>query len=381
MSRAEYTHVACFLFHPSPLIAHPSSKLPISSRGISLQSSTIAPTLAPVYPYGMSALLEVQDLRVEFPSAKGPVTVVEGASFTVAAGEPVALVGESGSGKTLTALALLNLIPPPGRIAGGRVLFNGRDVLGFSPAMLQAFRGKEAAMVFQEPLSALNPVMTIGRQVTEAVSAHERVSKQAALARAERLLGRVRMTDPKRILSAYPHQLSGGMRQRAMIAMALASGPALLIADEPTTALDVTVQAQVLDLLNELRESEGMALLLITHDLGVVARAAARVYVMYAGRIVEEATVRNLFEAPAHPYTRGLLRSLPRLGRRERRLRAIPGAVAPPGSFHASCAFAPRCDRVDEACRNSVPALLQPSPGRAVRCLFPLDPPKEQVAP
>jgi oligopeptide/dipeptide ABC transporter ATP-binding protein len=329
----------------------------------------------------MSALLEVQDLRVEFPSANGPVSVVEGVSFKVAEGEPVALVGESGSGKTLSALALLNLVPSPGRIVGGRVLFRGRDVLSLPPAQLQAFRGKDAAMVFQEPLSALNPVMTIGRQVTEAVSAHESVSKKAAMARAEHLLGRVRMTDPKRILGAYPHQLSGGMRQRAMIAMALASGPALLIADEPTTALDVTVQAQILDLLSELRESEGMALLLITHDLGVVARSAARVYVMYAGRIVEEATVRNLFEAPAHPYTRGLLQSLPRLGRRERRLRAIPGTVAAPGSFHAACAFAPRCERVQESCRNSVPALFHPVPGRAVRCLFPLDPSHKQVAP
>jgi oligopeptide/dipeptide ABC transporter ATP-binding protein len=236
-------------------------------------------------------------------------------------------------------------------------------------------------MVFQEPLSALNPVMTIGKQVAEAVLAHESVSKKTAMTRAEHLLERVRMTDPNRILGAYPHQLSGGMRQRAMIAMALASAPSLLIADEPTTALDVTVQAQILDLLNELRETEGMALLLITHDLGVVARAAERVVVMYAGRIVEEATVRNLFEAPAHPYTRGLLQSLPRLGRRERRLKAIPGAVAPPGAFEAACAFAPRCDRVQESCRTSVPALLQPSVGQAVRCLFPLDPPQKQVAP
>jgi len=261
------------------------------------------------------------------------------------------------------------------------VLFRGRDVLGLSPAGLCAFRGKEAAMVFQEPLSALNPVMTIGAQVAEAILAHERVSKKSALARAEHLLGRVRMSDPQRILGAYPHQLSGGMRQRAMIAMALACGPALLIADEPTTALDVTVQAQILDLLNELRESEGMALLLITHDLGVVARAATRVYVMYAGHIVEEASVRDLFQRPLHPYTRGLLQSLPRLGRRSRRLTAIPGSVAPPGAFAEACAFAPRCDRVQEACRCSVPGFSQPHPGQRVRCLFPLSAPQDEVAP
>lgn len=328
----------------------------------------------------MAVLLEVQDLRVEFPSAEGPVPVVEDVSFKVHEGEPVALVGESGSGKTLSALSLLNLVPPPGRISGGRVLFRGRDVLGLSPAKLCAFRGKEAAMVFQEPLSALNPVMTIGAQVAESVLAHEKVSRKSALARAEHLLGRVRMSDPKRILGAYPHQLSGGMRQRAMIAMALASGPALLIADEPTTALDVTVQAQILDLLNELRESEGMALLLITHDLGVVARAAARVYVMYAGRIVEEATVRDLFQCPSHPYTHGLLQSLPRLARRERRLRAIPGSVAPGGAFAAACAFAPRCDRAQEACRRSVPGLSELGSAKWVRCLYPLTPPQGEVA-
>jgi oligopeptide/dipeptide ABC transporter ATP-binding protein len=331
----------------------------------------------------MAALLEVDDLRVTFPSPGGPIPVVEGVSFRVEEGEPVALVGESGSGKTLSALSILNLVTPPGRIAGGVVRFRGRDVLSLSDPELRAFRGKDAAMVFQEPLSALNPVMTIGAQIAEAVLAHERVSKREALGRSEELLARVRMADPRRCLTQYPHQLSGGMRQRAMIAMALACRPALLIADEPTTALDVTVQAQVLDLLAELRESTGMALLLITHDLGVVARTVDRVYVMYAGRVVETATVERLFEAPAHPYTRGLLDSLPRLNRREKRLRAIPGTVAPPGSFGTACAFAPRCPRAKEDCRRSLPPWVEVVPGQGARCLYPeVGPiPAEKAAP
>jgi oligopeptide/dipeptide ABC transporter ATP-binding protein len=319
----------------------------------------------------MAPLLEVDDLRVTFPSPGGPVTVVEGVSFHVEEGEPVALVGESGSGKTLSALSILNLVTPPGRIAGGTVRFRGRDVLSLPGPELRSFRGKDASMVFQEPLSALNPVMTIGAQIAEAVRAHERVSKKEALGRSEELLGRVRLADPKGCLAQYPHQLSGGMRQRAMIAMALACRPALLIADEPTTALDVTVQAQILDLLAELRESTGMALLLITHDLGVVARTVDRVYVMYAGRVVETATVERLFEAPAHPYTRGLLDSLPRLNRRERRLRAIPGTVAPPGSFQTACAFAPRCPKAKEDCRTSLPPWADVAPNQSARCLYP----------
>ncbi len=319
----------------------------------------------------MAMLLEVDDLRVTFPSQGGPLPVVEGVSFRVEEGEPVALVGESGSGKTLSALAILNLVTPPGKIVGGAVRFRGRDVLSLPGPELRAFRGKDAAMVFQEPLSALDPVMTIGTQIAEAVLAHERAPKREALSRAEELLARVRMADPKRCLAQYPHQLSGGMRQRAMIAMALACKPALLIADEPTTALDVTVQAQVLDLLAELRESTGMALLLITHDLGVVARTAQRVYVMYAGRVVEAAPVRRIFEAPAHPYTQGLLDSLPRLNRREKRLRAIPGAVAPPGAFEKACAFAPRCPRAREDCRAALPPWAETAPGQGARCLYP----------
>ncbi len=318
----------------------------------------------------MAALLDVQDLRVEFPSASGSVTAVEEASFRVEEGETVALVGESGSGKTLSALAILRLIPPPGRMAGGRIFFRGKDVPGLGEEALRAFRGKEAAMIFQEPQSALDPVMTVGFQIAEAVLAHEKVPKKEAWTRARDLLAKVRMADPGRCLASYPHQLSGGMRQRAMIAMALACKPALLIADEPTTALDVTVQAQILDLLAELGETMGMALLLITHDLGVVARAARRVYVMYAGRIVEEAPVRSLFSAPGHPYTRGLLRSLPRMDRRERRLPAIPGVVAPPGSFDHSCAFAPRCALAVEACRRRVPDWRDLAPGHAARCIL-----------
>ncbi len=321
----------------------------------------------------MADLLEVRDLRVEFPSGNGPVPVVEDVSFQVAEGEQVALVGESGSGKTLSALSILRLVPEPGHVVGGTIRFRGRDVLGMSAPDLRAFRGKDAAMVFQEPQSALNPVLTIGCQIAEGVLAHEKVGTKAAWVRAEELLARVQMSDPGRCLKSYPHQLSGGMRQRAMIAMALACQPALLIADEPTTALDVTVQAQILDLLSELRQSTGMALLLITHDLGVVARAAERVYVMYAGRVVEEAPVRRLFSAPAHPYTRGLLQSLPRMGRRARRLVAIPGQVAQPGSFARACAFAPRCPRAEAACREALPAWREVAEGQSVRCLFPID--------
>jgi len=318
----------------------------------------------------MSPLLEVHDLTITFPSAAGPVAAVEGVSFTVGEGEAVALVGESGSGKTLSALAVLRLLPDSAAVAGGCVLLRSRDVLRMDPPGLRSIRGKEAAMVFQEPLSALNPVLTIGFQIAEAVLAHERLSKSAARARAQELLGLVGLPDPGRRLGDYPHQFSGGMRQRAMIAMALACSPALLIADEPTTALDVTVQAQILDLLEDLRARLGMALMLITHDMGVVARSVSRVYVLYAGRVVEEARTAEIFNRPAHPYTRALLQSLPRMGRRSRRLPAIPGAVPAPGRWPPGCAFAPRCSFAQERCAAAVPTPVRRGEDHFARCVL-----------
>jgi peptide/nickel transport system ATP-binding protein len=260
----------------------------------------------------MTPLLEIQDLEIAFPGGREPV--VRGVSLSVGRGEIVGLVGESGSGKTMTALAVLGLVPPPGRVTGGRILLEGKqDVLTLRPRDLRAVRGRRIAMVFQEPATAFNPVYTIGFQIAEAVRAHRKISRREALDEAARLLDRVAIADARRRLGDYPHQLSGGQRQRAMIAMALAGGPDLLLADEPTTALDVTLQAQILELLEEIRRDLGLAVLLITHDLGVVAETCDRVVVMREGRIVEEAGVVELFRAPAHPYTRELLAAVPRL--------------------------------------------------------------------
>jgi len=318
----------------------------------------------------MAALLDVHDLAISFPIEGRAVPVVNGVDFHVEAGEPVALVGESGCGKTVTGLALLRLVPPPGAITGGSIRFKGREVLRMSEQEICSHRGRSVAMIFQEPQSALNPVMTVGAQVAEAIRAHEKVSRREALERAAELFGRVALSEPKRRLADYPHQLSGGQRQRVMIAMALAAGPSLLVADEPTTALDVTVQAQILDLLASLRESLGMALLLITHDLGVVAHYSRRLYVLYCGRIVESGPVEELLCSPQHPYTRALLQSVPRLHDGRGRLKAIPGAVPPPQSLPAGCAFAPRCPLAEERCRRAVPELLPLPGGRAVRCLL-----------
>ncbi len=318
----------------------------------------------------MAAVLDVRDLIVSFPIEGRPVPVVNGVDFHVEEGEPVALVGESGCGKTMTGLALLRLVPPPGAITGGSIRFRGQEVLGMSEPDLCSHRGKSVAMIFQEPQSALNPVLTVGFQVAEAIRAHEKVSRRQALDRAAELFGRVALSDPQRRLADYPHQLSGGQRQRVMIAMALASGPSLLVADEPTTALDVTVQSQILDLLASLSESLGMALLLITHDLGVVAHFSRRIYVMYCGRIVESGPVAAVFRSPGHPYTRALLQSVPRLHDGDSRLRTIPGAVPPPQSLPAGCAFAPRCPLAEERCRQAVPELRPMANGRAVRCVL-----------
>ncbi len=320
----------------------------------------------------MAPLLEIEDLAIAFPGSSGEVRVVRGASLRLDRGEIVGLVGESGSGKSLTALAALGLIPPPGRRVGGRIRFAGQDLTGLTERQLRPIRGRRIGLVFQEPSAALNPVLTIGAQIVEAIRAHHRVPRSEARRRAVDLLARLALPDPARRLGEYPHQLSGGQRQRALVAIALAAGPDLLIADEPTTALDVTVQAQVLELFAELRRDLGLGILLITHDLAVVAESCDRVAVMYAGEIVEEGGVRELFGAPAHPYTRGLLASLPRLGEPAARghLPSIPGQVPSPARLPSGCAFHPRCPVRLLECGTSIPPWVGLGGGRSARCVL-----------
>jgi oligopeptide/dipeptide ABC transporter ATP-binding protein len=305
------------------------------------------------------SLLEVSNLRTEFATRAGVVRAVDDVSFSVGAGETVALVGESGCGKSVTALSVMRLVPTPaGRIAGGVVRFRDRDLLALPEAEMRAVRGREIAMIFQEPMTSLNPTLTIGRQLTEGPEVHLGLEPTAARAHAVELLAQVGISDPDRRLRDYPHQWSGGMRQRLMIAMALACRPALVLADEPTTALDVTIQAQILELLRELTRRMGVALLLITHNLGVVARYADRVNVMYAGRIVERAAARALYATPRHPYTAGLLRSVPRLDEARRpRLAALEGRAPDLAQPAPGCAFAPRCAFRVARCTLERPAL------------------------
>src|SRR5215813_6514068 len=300
---------------------------------------------------------------------------VDGVDFQVASGETLAIVGESGCGKSMTALSLMRLIPdPPGRIVSGAVKLGGRDLLKISEEEMRGVRGNDISMIFQEPMTSLNPVMTIGKQIAEALILHRDMDRKAALKRAVEMLDLVKIPEPAQRAKEYPHQLSGGMRQRAMIAMALACNPKVLIADEPTTALDVTIQAQILELILELQREFGAAVILITHDLGVVAETARRVIVMYAGRKVEEAEVGELFSRPMHPYTRGLLNSIPRLdllrGQNEEtdRLQEIPGIVPPLFALPEGCAFAPRCPRADEKCRSERPAYEEKKPGHWAAC-------------
>jgi peptide/nickel transport system ATP-binding protein len=312
-------------------------------------------------------LLRVEGLTAGFDVDGRYVPVVRDVSFTVAPGETLGLVGESGCGKSSTALALLRLLPPAGRIAGGRVVFGGRDLLAVREPELRAVRGGGIGLVFQDAMSALNPVFTAGDQVAEALVAHGRGGWSEARRRAVDLLDEVRLADPGRVARSYPHQLSGGMRQRVMIAIALACRPALVIADEPTTALDVTIQAEILDLLAELRDSARLALLLVTHDLGVIARMAHRVAVMYAGQIVEDAPVSDLFHRPQHPYTRALLAAVP--GRElSKRPAAIPGSAPAPGATLTGCPFAPRCSERLDPCGVTAPALHDITPDHRSRC-------------
>ncbi len=314
-------------------------------------------------------LLEIQDLVLDFVSDGKALRAVDGLSLTIAAGETLCLVGESGSGKSVTALSIARLVPaPPARYAGGRVLLHGRDVLAMSAARLREIRGGVVSYVFQEPGASLNPVFRVGSQIKEALKLHR--PQAATDAEVERLLKLVGIPAPEMRRRDYPHQLSGGMQQRVMIAMALASQPELLVADEPTTALDVTIQAQIIDLLRELKQRLGMSMLLITHNLGIVGDIADRVAVMYAGQMVEVAPAAVLLKEPRHPYTQALLHSVPELGRAARRLTAIPGSVPNLGAFPAGCRFHPRCPQARLDCRQQPPELREVEPGRQVRCPY-----------
>jgi peptide/nickel transport system ATP-binding protein len=306
----------------------------------------------------VTALLEVRNLRTHFAVEGGEFPAVDGVSFTLEAGGTLGIVGESGCGKSVTALSLMGLVPqPPGRIAGGEILFEGSDLLKLGAAGMRALRGDRMAMIFQEPMSSLNPAFTIGEQIAEGLLRHRKIKKGEAKKRAIEMLQRVRMPSPERRYHDYPHRLSGGMRQRAMIAMALACAPRLLICDEPTTALDVTIQAQILDLMRTLRDETGTAIILITHDLGVVAELADEVAVMYAGRIVERAPVARLFAEPQHPYTIGLLGSIPKLHVEQERLASIEGQVPNPLAVPRGCRFEPRCPFAVERCAREDPVL------------------------
>ncbi len=315
-------------------------------------------------------VLRVEGLRVSFRTDDGLVQAVRGVSFDIAAGETIGLVGESGSGKSVTNLALLGLIPrPPGVIEAGRAIFDGRDLLAMSQRELQSIRGRRIAMIFQDPMTALNPLMTIGGQMTEVTRNHLGYSREEALRRAAEMLELVGISTPGQRLTQYPHEFSGGMRQRVMIAMALSCEPELLIADEPTTALDVTIQAQILDLLGDIQRRKGTSIILITHDLGVVAGACDRVMVMYAGQMVEKADVRGLFAQPRHPYTSGLLDSLPRLDRdHSQRLEAIPGQPPDMSRLSAECPFRPRCPLAIDRCQREEPPLVSVGDGRLTAC-------------
>ncbi|HTL11583.1 MAG TPA: ABC transporter ATP-binding protein [Bdellovibrionota bacterium] len=320
-------------------------------------------------------ILQVRNLSTSFFTEEGEVRAVDDVSFSVKAGSTLGVVGESGCGKSVTSLSIMRLVPtPPGKIMAGEILYSGRDLLKVSPADMRKIRGDEISMIFQEPMTSLNPVFTIGNQIVEAIRLHQDLSQEAAEAKAVDMLRLVGIPAPEKRIKDYPHQLSGGMRQRVMIAMALSCNPKVLIADEPTTALDVTIQAQILDLLRSLQEKVGLGIILITHDLGVVAEMADEVVVMYAGRVVEHAPVDEIFEKPKHPYTRGLLRSIPSLtprgpGGARSRLEAIPGIVPNMLELPKGCRFQERCPHVTEECRAAEPVLREISKGHRIRCI------------
>jgi oligopeptide/dipeptide ABC transporter ATP-binding protein len=315
------------------------------------------------------SLLRVEDLRTYFTLDGSEARAVDGVSFTLEAGRVLGLVGESGCGKSMTALSLMRLVPPPGRIVGGRILLDGRDLQTLDEREMRAVRGAGLAMIFQEPMTSLNPVFTVGSQIAEAVRLHRGVSRRMAWVRATELLAEVGIADPVRRARDYPHQLSGGMRQRVMIAIAISCEPRVLIADEPTTALDVTIQAEILELLGTLRARRGMGLLLITHDLGVVAEQADEVAIMYAGRIVEHAPVHEIFDRPLHPYTQALFRSMPGLGGRHERLETIPGQVPDLLALPTGCSFRDRCRLAISECATAVPPLEPKAGSHPAACI------------
>ena len=339
------------------------------------RTEAVIPSAAGPAAPSTPALLEIDNLRTYFFTAAGVVRAVAGVSYAVHAGETLGVVGESGCGKSVTALSVLRLVAdPPGRIVGGAIRFDGANLLDLTETEMEDIRGNDISMIFQEPMTSLNPLLTVGRQISEAIALHRGLSQREARDEAVEMLRRVHIPEPERRAHAYPHQLSGGMRQRVMIAMALSCNPKVLIADEPTTALDVTIQAQILELMRELQETFGTAIILITHDMGVVAENADRVVVMYAGRKVEEASAAELFECPGHPYTKGLLGSIPNLGvaahsgGRRPRLNEIRGMVPSLADLHEGCTFAPRCTFATEECWAAYPPLVQHRPGHWIAC-------------
>ena len=314
-------------------------------------------------------VLQIENLQTHFFTDRGQIPAVDGVTITVNKGEVVGIVGESGCGKSVTSLSVMKLVPnPPGKIVGGKIKFKGEDLVTADEKRMRDIRGNEIAMIFQEPMTSLNPVFTIGNQIGEAVRLHTKASKKESRARAIDMLKKVGIPRAEAIVDEYPHQLSGGMRQRVMIAMAMACNPELLIADEPTTALDVTIQAQILDLMRQLNQEAQTAILLITHDLGVVAEMCHRVVVMYAGNVIEEGDVRTILKKPKHPYTKGLLNSLPKLEESQERLYSIPGNVPIPGSLTVGCRFAPRCDQATDLCRSEMPQLKAVGENHLSRC-------------
>jgi oligopeptide/dipeptide ABC transporter ATP-binding protein len=320
----------------------------------------------------MADLIRLKDLRTSFFTPEGEVRAIDGVSFEIAEGKTLGLVGESGCGKSVTSLSIMRLIPsPPGKIVGGEIFYRDRDLLKLRNEEMRKIRGNEISMIFQEPMTSLNPVFTVGNQIGEAIKLHQGLGKRETRAKTIEMLRLVKIADPESRVDAYPHQLSGGMRQRVMIAMALSCNPSLLIADEPTTALDVTIQAQILELMKELQQKIGMALLLITHDLGVVAEQANDVAIMYAGKVVERASARAIFTRPLHPYTVGLLNSLPSVGgEKKKRLDAIPGVVPSPLHLPSGCRFRDRCPKAADICAQQEPPLEEKEPGHTAACHF-----------